>query len=169
MAATGEFIYLYFGLLSSTAGFGPDMLDAMVELEQQVSHPKLREDKETLLQICWLTFFNNAIDILQIALQTFLLVLAKSNHNTTINWRENQERKKYLFKETLWYLCVCNFSKWVTDSFVEGNLLKNSEAKNLVFGSQTWTGITQSVYPLVLFYRFHSVHMILGVMGAIYH
>lgn len=155
-------------MLASTAGFNSDKLETMVEMESNITEHYIPLSKDALSEISWLTFFINIIDILQIAIQTFILILAESNQGNRIAWRVGGKRKKHWFKEILWYLCVCNFSKWVTDSFIEGHFLQISEAKDLVFGAKVWTAITQSAYPLVLFYRFHSVHMIIGVIGVIF-
>lgn len=171
VAATGEFIYLYFGVLASTAGFDSEKLNMMAEIERNQTTTQGQElaSRATLFEICWITFVTNVLDIHQISIQTLLLILARVKEGSRVQWETGDARKKYFLKEILWYLCVCNFSKWVTDSFIEGRFLKESQVKDLVFGGETtWTAITQSTYPLVLFYRFHSVHMILGVMGKIF-
>lgn len=167
-AAVGEFIYLYFGILAASAVFKEKTMDEMMNLEMKQSHFNgQEEDRFSLRRLGWLNFFTNIIDIFQIGAQTLLLFLAESSISV-LTWCEDRSKKKSLLRELLWYLCVCNFAKWVTDSFIEGHFLKNSEAKTLVFGSTRWTAITQSTYPLVLFYRFHSVHMIVRLTDTIF-
>ena len=126
------------------------------------------ESDQTILDISWITFFTNSLDVFQIAIQTFILLVSQETKKDEVRWSHNESRSKYFLKEIFRYLCVCNFFKWFTDSFIEGHFLKNSEAKTLVFGEPTWTGITQSAYPLVLFYRFHSVHMLLNAIDRLF-
>ena len=164
ISATGEFIYLYFGIFAATAAFNREKLELIMghahNTTQEITNQKIFVAENAL------TFVMNSIDIAQIAIQTFALMIATSN--LTFNWNVNDpQRVKHYITEVLYYLCVCNGAKWVTDSFIEGHYLRSSEAKILVFGDTTWTGITQTTYPLVLFYRFHSVHMTLKVIDKI--
>jgi len=156
VAATGEFVYLYFGLLGASAAFNQNSVDTM--MTQVTNHTGSYICNESMLQeISYVNFFTNIIDIVQIAMQTLLILIMKENVNNHLPIDLN-----YLT------LCACNFFKWVTDSFIEGHFfLKSSETKTLVFSETTWTAITQTTYPLVLFYRFHSVHMILELLDKI--
>mgnify|MGYP001791810859 FL=1 len=162
ISATGEFAYLFFGLLAATAAFNPDKLDNMIlNAANNTTTYKLKAENA-------LTFVTNTVDITQISIQSFALILATASANFRWNTESSEYVKaKYIITEILYYLCVCNAAKWVTDSFIEGHYLRSSEAKILVFGETTWKAITQATYPLVLFYRFHSVHMVLKVIDKI--
>lgn len=162
ISATGEFIYLFFGLLAATSAFNKEKLDEMIHNAPNTTHPEKFQAESAL------TFVTNTLDITQISMQTFVLILTTAPG--PLRWcseTTRSKRMKYIITEILYYLSVCNAAKWVTDSFVEGHYLRLSEAKILVFGKSTWTAITQATYPLVLFYRFHSVHMILKVIDKI--
>ncbi|KAF6021304.1 hypothetical protein EB796_020387 [Bugula neritina] len=169
VAATGEFVYLYFGLLGASAAFNQNSVDTM--MTQVTNHTGSYICNESMLQeISYVNFFTNIIDIVQIAMQTLLILIMKENVNNhlPIDLNYLTTKKQKIFLQSLWYLCACNFFKWVTDSFIEGHFfLKSSETKTLVFSETTWTAITQTTYPLVLFYRFHSVHMILELLDKI--
>jgi len=169
VAATGEFVYLYFGLLGASAAFNQNSVDTM--MTQVTNHTGSYICNESMLQeISYVNFFTNIIDIVQIAMQTLLILIMKENVNNhlPIDLNYLTTNKQKIFLQSLWYLCACNFFKWVTDSFIEGHFfLKSSETKTLVFSETTWTAITQTTYPLVLFYRFHSVHMILELLDKI--
>lgn len=162
ISATGEFIYLYFGIVAATTAFNKEILDKIEEHAQAQTN----ETRSELVAENALNFVTNSMDVVQIAVQTSALILATMGK--TFNWRtEDAGKAKHILSEVLYYLCVCNAAKWITDSFIEGVYLKSSEAKILVFGETAWTAITQTSYPLVLFYRFHSVHMILKIIDNI--
>ena len=159
-------MYLYFGLVAATAGLDSDKLAAMASVQLQETSTIFIEDTSNLTTLCWLILFNNLIDLFQITIQTFLLILAEQGCDSKIKWKSGQRWKSHLLKEILWFLCVCNFCKWGSESFLEDYILKNSEPKSLVFTMSKRTAITQSTYPLVLFYRFHSAIMMLAVQGT---
>ena len=160
-------MYLYFGLMASTAGLNEKKLEAMLSTNNHTSLA-FQLEKQTIFQICLITIFNNLLDILQISLQTFLLITAEGNHGTPIEWDNRQELKCKVLKEILWFLCVCNACKWISQSFLEDHILSNSEAKTLVFHVEKRTAITQGTYPLVLFYRFHSAVMLLAMQYKLF-
>ena len=83
VATVGEFVYLYFGLMASTAGLDERKLDAMLSTNNNTSLA-FQLEKQTILEICRITIANNLIDVLQISLQTFLLITAEDNHGAPI-------------------------------------------------------------------------------------
>jgi len=169
VAATGEFIYHYFNIFANSSVFHDSLLNEMVQRKHN-STDLLLENKSILIKIGAMDFVSNTIGMLQVGLQTFFIL----NMSESLNERNFKEKlknfsskKKTAFIEFLWYMCVCNFFKWVTDSFIEGHFLVITGSMTIVFGESTWTAITQTCYPLVLFYRFHSVHMILELIDDI--
>jgi len=169
VATTGEFIYLYFGIIVASAAFNDNSVNTMVKQVDNRTSSYI-DNPGILKEISYVNFFTDTIDIVQIAMQTLLILIMKENVNNhfPIDLNYLTTKKQNIFLQSLWYLCACNFFKWVTDSFIEGHFfLKSSETKTLVFGDTTWTAITQTTYPLVLFYRFHSVHMILELVDKI--
>jgi len=169
VATTGEFIYHYFSIFANSSVFYDSLLNEMVQ-EEQNSTNWLLENRKVLTQIGQINFASDVIGMLQIGLQTFL-ILNMSKSLNECNFKEKLKnfstRKKSAFIEFLWYVCVCNVFKWVTDSFIEGHFLVITGSTKLVFGESTWTAITQASYPLVLFYRFHSGHMIFELIDNI--
>ncbi|XP_067949755.1 uncharacterized protein [Watersipora subatra] len=170
IAAFGEFVYLYFGTVTATAGLDPVKLREMVLENHNDTRLNFRYDDkhglERLNLICWLTLLTNFIDIFQVSLQTYFIIFSEGN---LANWHQRLNggnRKLCVFKEIVWYLCVCNFAKWISQSIFEDSLLRNSEAKTLVFSVDRRTAITQTTYPLVLFYRFHSGVMLLSMQSS---
>lgn len=160
ISATGQFVYLYFGVLAAATAFNGNNLHKMVE------HADKNTTEGELLAENALNIVMDSVDIAQVGTQTFALIIATMG--LPFVWHGGDpQRYKHILKELLYFLCVCNAAKWITDSFIEGHYLKSSEAKILVFGETTWTAITQTTYPLVLFYRFHSVHMVLKVIDKI--
>jgi len=166
VAATGEFIYHYFSIFANSSVFYDSLLNEMVQ-EEQNSTNWLLENRNVLIQIGQMNFASNTIGMLQVGLQTFFIL----NMSESLNERNFKEklksfspRKRTAFLKCLCYVCVCNLFKWITDSFIEGHFLIITGSAELVFGKSTWTAITQTCFPLVLFYRFHSWHMILELI-----
>ena len=167
VATVGEFVYLYFGLMASTAGLNEEKLAAILSKNNNTSLA-FQLEKQTIFQICLITIANNLLDILQTSLQTFLLITAEGNHGAPIKWVNRPDLKRKVLKEILWFLFVCNVFKWASQSFLEDYILSNSEAKTLVFHVEKRTAITQGTYPLVLFYRFHSAVMLLEMQYELF-
>ena len=62
ISATGEFVYLFFGLLAATAAFNPDKLDDMIiNAANNTTTYKLKAENA-------LTFVTNTVDITQISM-----------------------------------------------------------------------------------------------------
>mgnify|MGYP001795627435 CR=1 FL=1 len=128
ISATGEFIYLYFGILAATAAFNREKLELIMghahNTTQEITNQKIFVAENALI------FVMNSIDIAQIAIQTFALVIATSN--LPFNWNDvnDPQRVKHYITEVLYYLCVCNGAKWVTDSFIEGHYLRSKRSKD---------------------------------------
>lgn len=114
-----------------------------------------------------LSFVIHSIDILQIATQTYILIVATTKNDFDWGAINSTVLSRRIAKEILYYLCICNATIWITNSFIEGHYKRAQDARILVFGKTGWTGIAQSTYPLALFYRYHSVHMCMKVIDKV--
>ena len=53
-------------------------------------------------------------------------------------------------------LSVCNFMFWIIDTFIKLLFNTYNHAQLEVFGNNTWRSLTNMLYPLQIFYRFHA-------------
>lgn len=155
MATTGEFIFKYFSTLAASGAFNSDIAEEMREQRNTSTH----SENDILITMTKLDFFTDLTTMFQISVQTVLIVLSESLVIEQTVRRLNI--KLSVLREVILYISVCNFAIWCTDSFLDGHLLTKTTAFHLIFGENRWQSVKRSTYPLVLFYRFHSLQMLI--------
>ena len=107
---------------------------------------------EQILAKTVLSFFHSILSVLQVSAQTAIIILsnAVSPQNST-----DEAFKKYLLR----FLAISNGFKWFSGSMILGCIRETDPIKKYAFTMQTWISISRTVYPMLLFYRLHSVHL----------
>lgn len=105
-------------------------------------------------------FATSFTDIVQIFLQTFLLIVISSDK---FEWSLVNGKKVFWVKVFLQFLAMANFVNWLNASFLEVQLFQKISWNTIIYSDSVWTGILQFLTPVCLFYRFHSVHTLLEV------
>lgn len=100
-------------------------------------------------------------ELLTIPLQTYLLTALSSNPRIMQNIRSSP-RKSFILTVSLQFLAMSNLMFWMNGSFLEFELIEKSPWTRVVYGDK-WMGIAQFTLPILLFFRFHSVHMIVEI------
>jgi len=67
-------------------------------------------------------------------------------------------------RNTVSFLCVCNFTLWIIYTFQAEKYSLNPVTKN-IYGSLAWAFMVRTALPLMIFFRFHSI----DVIGKIWH
>ncbi|XP_033126192.1 proton channel OtopLc-like [Anneissia japonica] len=69
----------------------------------------------------------------------------------------------YRLREIILYLAICNITWWISDSFV-GTVVPGKESPTDASYFESWWTIFQTfMYPVLVFYRFHSLLMLCGL------
>lgn len=114
-----------------------------------------------------LSVTTSGLFFIQVALQTFIIVfglnVTKYKHKTggtTNNARQNREGQGEMVKISwIRYMAICNFTVWLYSCLLLSNLSNTDPIAELGF-SERWPEISRSVYPMMLFYRLHSMHLL---------
>ena len=98
------------------------------------------------------------IELVSIPLQAYLICI--------ISAIDELQRRQNPFKDSVVNFCaqgifIANLIFWLNGSFLSFEVLHDLKWNNEVFGEQVWAGLAQFILPLYLFFRFHSVHIIL--------
>jgi hypothetical protein len=59
-------------------------------------------------------------------------------------------------EQTAVFLMVMNFAQWMGDTFVEKKYVGLRHSECLFFGPRIWDAIIQTLFPFLLYFRFHS-------------
>lgn len=92
--------------------------------------------------------------ILQATLQTAIVIFG--NNVRRIRPYTGRDKKIALF----WSLVIGNLSIWFGSTLLLGSVRYTDPIKELVFSKQTWIVISRCVYPMLLFFRLHSCHLL---------
>lgn len=155
------FIYHYMIVFASVATLNPQGRRDILTMQQNSTALLSYKNENQIHVIGGLVFTNSLLVLPQVICQTMLLIIgqrAKRTTQTSSEWKQ----------EMLWYLAICNGSKWVLDSLINGSVSKNNPAKAVVFSGLTWKAISKSISPLHLFYRFHSMHLCVALKQRLY-
>ena len=98
------------------------------------------------------------LELVSIPLQAYLICIISAIHELHVG----QNR----FKCSVVNFCaqsllIANFIFWMNGSFLSFNVLHEIHWNREVYGKHVWAGLAQFILPLNLFFRFHSVHIIL--------
>ena len=104
-----------------------------------------------------LEFFDYTFNILQYALQTWVLI--KIERKQLEGCLRIRDCRAHPLSGILLYLALTNALMWGVDSFYE---VKSSKEEDLfdvqlfLYGPEVWNFITQLLYPAAVYFRFHS-------------
>ena len=148
MSNAGIIIYHLF-IISGTHGLSSSYLKEALKNIDDPDHTIFTEETIPTLQglICSIS----VVYVIQATAQTFLMIFANNNtlsySNPTISW-------------LCYFLAVCNFFKWADSSLTLSSVGHTNPIKELVFSRMTWLTISRFLFPMMLFYRLHSVHLL---------
>lgn len=152
------FLRIILLLLPTYAAFIPTMRDDMIK--EMKNQSLFEETQATIEQEAGWESATDLFDFFQVALQTYLLLLITSDK---FNLHEFEGCSNLLLKLALQFLAMSNFMSWLSGSFLEFDIVQEIPWNDYIFGKNVWTGFAQFTLPFTLFFRFHSVHMIVEV------
>lgn len=169
----------YLLLITGPCGFLPFLITVIFSVSEEISHDKLRrvlkytgEDilKHTT-EIKVLLGLLSSINVISVLLQTYFLLEAHSydrrRHSSDLLLETEQEEGRKLrsaarIGQWLILLLFVNLAFWVTDSFFElrNDLKRTYSVSSAYWSTNTWNLFAKFLYPIIIFFRFHSVAMI---------
>lgn len=152
IAAIGDLIYLFLRLIPAATAFDSDRLDEMIK--KPVFEHYTREE---VLQQSQLDFSIYFFDILQVLIQTFVILYVSSDK---FRWPDS-DKYRLILHILLQVLGTSNLLAWINGSFLEFHLIATTPWAVLAYGPDLWTGLAQFTLPMALFFRIHSVHILL--------
>lgn len=156
LAVTAYHLFLAIGSVSLLSVEGTQKLVK----HENLSHLAIHMNGTTLQIVGAMAITESIVMIAQVILQTAVLISSS---------KSKQGYKPSLpGQELLWCIAVYNATIWIMDSFLSMRLSKISPIKELVYPEQTWTIVSKTLYPLIIYYRFHSAHLYYGLQGRLY-
>ena len=127
-------------------------------MNESTLHVNVTRD-EVLTQSEW-NFATNIVDMTQILVQSFLLISISSHK---FCWSLVQGATMTWIKFFLQFLAISNFINWLNASFLEFQLFQKILWNTVIYSWSAWTGLLQLLFPVALFFRFHTVHTLMEV------
>lgn len=146
-------------LVATFAAYKPYLRNKMLD-NLNKTHSPFHETNQTLLNDASLELTTNLLDLIQVPMQTYLILVI---NNEQFNLNEIEGKCKHILKLSLQFLAMSNFMAWMDGSFLEFEIVQEIPWNDLIFGKKVWTGIAIFTLPVTLFYRFHSVHLMIEV------
>ena len=140
-------IYPSFAALSSTH---------VVEVITRYSLNKTVEQEVTAVII---STINQTFELVTIPIQTYLIITISSDQRAMQHINLNRV-KAFWFNACIQFLLMANLIYWINGSFLQFSIQESLPWNDFVFGKPVWAGLVQFALPLLLFFRFHSVHII---------
>lgn len=154
-AATGDITYAFLRLIPAATAFESERLDKMMLLNITANMTR-----ETIYDEASWNFATNLVDIIQILMQTSLLMMISCEQ---FKWSSVLGAKMTWLTTSLQFLAMANFVNWLNASFLEFPLFQKIVWNSIIYTDSVWTGLLQFLFPVSLFFRFHSVHTLLEV------
>ena len=125
-----------------------------------------------LATLPYLVSLESILNIINVALQSFLLVQANRVKAGSIVSSTSgsffDRNAPYYIAQAMSFLAICNFGEWVMDSFVEVATIQDLKTlQGSFYGNDTWRIIKHATYPLCIFFRFHSLIHIVHILPAV--
>ena len=120
-------------------------------------------DMEQLERRAGVYMCTQVVDILETIGQTYVLIAISSDIQITKSIIKAGGFNRAVFGFVFQALAVENLMFWLNSSFIDFGIIQNIPWNIAVYGKSIWPGLAQFTLPLALFFRFHSVHIILEV------
>ena len=104
--------------------------------------------------------FTEVFELIQVPVQTYLLTVISSDPSILHNIKASNPIKFCILINVFQFLAMVNSVLWVNGSFIEFNIIEHLPWTYVLYGD-TWKSLAQFTLPILLFFRFHSVHMII--------
>ena len=140
-------------IIAGTHGLSSANLDDALKNIKTPNHTIFT--KETVPVLRDLILGISVIFSCQVALQTFIITIASKT-----KYLQSIKQTRPLLAVLCWCLAFCNFFKWLDSSLNLSSVAHTNPVKELVFSRSTSVVIARSLFPMILFYRFHSVHLL---------
>ena len=168
IAVAGEIGFMTFDLVCEALAFNQVNLDIISNASTNIPAIEGQLNEPVLENFAVYTVILDIIAILQILLQTFCtLILTSEDSNLKMSLK-----LKRVVTFLLSYMIISNIAIWGYASII---LLDDAEGKvslyvvnEIVLGAKNWKFVSTFLYPLVLFYRFHSAKLILVSLNHTY-
>lgn len=164
IAVAGEIAFLSFDAVAHALAFNEDNRHIMANSSINISAINTRLNESTIHNFATFNFAQDFLTIFQVLLQTFCLLILTHEAKESAALKLSL-RQKMLTIFLLSYISVCNIAIWVSCSFIETDYSQGKVSlyvvNELVIGERNWKFVSTLLYPLVLFYRFHSVKQVL--------
>lgn len=163
VAAGGMFLYHMFILVASCSMLYSTQRNHTVNFEKKtIPHPlPIVENVGVLYYIGIFSLIDHLVLVFQVIFQTMLLIGGQYASKSTSPIRS-------IKSEFLWYIAVCNAARWVTDSFFDTTVSQINPIKQIVYPADMWIVISRALFPLMLFYQFHSAHLCYALKHRLY-
>ena len=161
VAVAGEIGFLCFDGVIQALAFHE------ANLKEIADHNKQRLKQHEIQEISIYQFILDHTAMLQIVLQTYCL-LTLTNEECRLTMHSSLKGRATI---CLSYMIVCNFAIWGSCSFIEADYSEGNSLyliNEIVLGSNNWKFVSVFLYPLVLYFRFHSTKMILISLNRIH-
>ena len=179
----------YLLLFTGLGGFLPFLIIVLFSITKQedYSHSRLIHLKSSIgddlnnheKELRALLGMLSVINTVAVLVQMFFLLTAHSYKRVAFSNRITDSSADFAAPEkthkklrssariTQWlaFLLALNLALWVTDSFFEikGSLEKTYWISLVFWGDKVWLFITRLLYPVLIFFRFHSSAMIINI------
>ena len=110
--------------------------------------------KSTIADTGLLSITVSCILTVEVLLQTTLIIFASNMPN------DIDEERLRMLKKLCTYLAVGNLFEWFDSSLTLGSVKHTDPIKEIVYSKKTWTVLSRCIFPMMLFYRFHSGHLL---------
>lgn len=143
-----------------------DILKSPTILKDEALRKKCNIDPDLLnVEALILLIITDLIDIAHLIIQTIMLVmLASGDREHSRQVFEGKSRR--VLKPLLAFLAICNLGVWLDGSFIESNNASTFDCVNMDI-IPPWKVISVIFYPLILFYRIHSMFLVLKVIDKL--
>ena len=169
IAVAGELGFLSFDSVTHAIAFNEKSREMISNQSIKLSALNYTRLNETIVKdFATSNVILDFICVLQILLQTycFLILTYEASKLKMGLW---QKRISILL---LSYMIICNLAIWGSCSFIEVDYNEGNVSlyiiNEIVFGETNWKFVATFLYPLVLYFRFHSAKMILISLNRVH-
>lgn len=151
VGTAGLFVYHLFRVVGFYGVFNDNLRKTLLEEKSAI----FTFDDVTTYNIGWLSVISSVCFLLQVAIQTSIIVVGNSVKRITpvadcAHWQF------FLFIP----MAICNLIVVLNGLMVSSNLSYTDPVVVLGF-SQNWPAISRGLFPLMIFYRFNSISLLL--------
>lgn len=155
----GTILRLFFLIVPVPSAFNDDNLDKMLEeINKAAGGIHQHETVDSIKASAECSLASYLVDIFQVCLQAVILLVIKHDQ---FNINSVEGRLGPMFVFLLQCIAMSNFMAWVSGSFIAFESVSETPWLDFFYTKKIWTVLAQFTLPVTLFFRFHSVHVII--------